>query len=316
VSSVAPVASGYDRSLRPYLALADRAPTTKRRLEISSRHATYTSRAVTTHPVPKGPLAVRWLAWELGEVRAGAPATATVEVENAGAATWRSGHLEGIQASYHWLDERGNPIVWDGLRTPFPEPVPPGRRARLELRLRGPVPPSRYRLALDLADETRCWFAEVGNSGPELEVDVLPRIGRALAARGGDPGALAAQEEPLVPEEEAEAVAHLAEGVAPAPDWSRRVLDAHQRGYGLVGGSVDVPAGLLRRRPRGLEPYAPGTGRLPAFPHPLLCPSVVGGVEPEWAEPVEGLPAARAPGGEPWLYDGRIAVRAALGRRR
>jgi hypothetical protein len=277
---------------------------------------------VATHPVPKGPLAVRWLAWQVGEVRAGAPASATVEVENAGTAVWRSGHLQGIHASYHWLDERGNPIVWDGVRTPFAQPVPPGGRARLELRLTGPTPPGRYRLAFDLTDETRCWFAEVGNAQPELEVEVQPRIGRALAARGGDPAALAAQEEPLVPEHAAEAVAHLADGCAPAPDWSRRVLDAHQRGYAVVGGSIEIPAGFFRRRPRALAPYAPGSGRQPTFAHPLLCPSVIAGVEPVWAEPVEGLPAARAPEGETWLYDGRIAVRAGVrarprsGRRR
>jgi hypothetical protein len=263
---------------------------------------------VVQQPVPKGPLAARWLSWQVGEVRAGGPALATVEVENAGSATWRSGHLQGVHASYHWLDERGNPIVWDGIRTPFPEPVPPGGRARLELRLAGPMPPGRYRLALDLTDETRCWFAEVGNVGPELDVDVVPRVARALAARGGDPAALAAQEEPLVPEEAAGAVAYLADGCAPAPDWSRRVLDAHQRGYALVGGSVGVPARLLRGRPRSLAPYAPGTGRLSTFEHPLLCPSVLAGVEPRWVEPVEGLPAAHPPEGEPWLYDGRITI--------
>ena len=39
-----------------------------------------------------------------------------VELENAGAVAWRS---EGRDSalSYHWLDELGNPIVWDGLRS-------------------------------------------------------------------------------------------------------------------------------------------------------------------------------------------------------
>ena len=44
-------------------------------------------------------------------------------------------------ASYHWLDERGNPIVWDGLRTPLPHAVAPGERVTLALALRGPIPP-------------------------------------------------------------------------------------------------------------------------------------------------------------------------------
>lgn len=256
-------------------------------------------------PVPKGPLAVRWHGLELGPVRAGALASARVELENAGSAAWRP----GLSVSYHWLDGLGNPIVWDGIRTPFAEPVAPGARVAVDARIRGPLPPGRYRLALDLVEEHLLWLAEVGNAPLERDVEVEPRVRRALAARGGDAVALAAQEEPLVPEEEAEAVAHLADGVAPAPDWSRRVLDAHQEGYALVGGSVTAPRGLLRRGGE-LEPYAPGPGRVPGFGYPLVCPSVVRGVEPAWVEPVAGLPAARPPAGEPWVYDARIALRA------
>jgi hypothetical protein len=180
--------------------------------------------------------------------------------------------------------------------------------------LRGPIPPGRYRLSIDLVDEGRAWFGELGNQALELEQEVVPRVGRALAARGGEPEALAAQEEPLVAENEAEVVAHLAAGCAPAPDWSRLVLDAHQEGYALVGGAIAASGGLLGRTPKELAPWAPGTGRVPRFPHPLLCPSVVTGVEPAWIDPVAGLPAARAPDGEPWLYDGRILIRARRGR--
>jgi hypothetical protein len=257
--------------------------------------------------VPAGPLAVRWLRLRLGEVRAGALAFAEVELENAGSAAWRD-----ILISYHWLDPFGNAIVWDGLRTPFGEPVAPGHRARASLRLRGPMPPGRYRLALDLVDEGRLWFEEVGNAPLEREVDVAPRIARALAVRGGDPDALAAQEERLVDEVDAAAVAHLADGCAPAPDWSRRVLDAHQEGFAVVGGAIEPTGGLLERRRLGkaLAAWAPGGGRVPRFPHPLLCPSLVRGAEGEWLDPVEGLPALRPADDEPWIYDGRIVVTA------
>ena len=172
------------------------------------------------HDVPKGPLAVRWLGVELDPPRAGALVAATVELENAGSATWRSGEREGIQLAYHWLDERGNPIVWDGVRTGFHPPLRPGERRRVAMRVRAPIPPGRYRFALDLVDENRFWFAEVGNRPLELDQEVRPRISRALAVRltGRDEEterALAEQEEPLVPEAEAEAVAHLAPGCLP-----------------------------------------------------------------------------------------------------
>ncbi|HSC92024.1 MAG TPA: hypothetical protein VLB86_10270 [Gaiellaceae bacterium] len=253
-----------------------------------------------------GPLAARWTLRDLPPIRAGAPAHVDVEVENAGTATWRP---DSIRASSHWLDPRGNPIVWDGIRNELPRGLAPGERAALRLAVRGPLPPGRYRLALDLVDEHRLWFAEAGSEALLLDVEVAPRVARRLAVRGGDPAALEAQVEALVAENEAEAVAHLAPGVAPAPDWSRRVLDAHQEGYALVGGSVEWGGGLLRRRPRELAPYAPGQGRVPAFPHPLVCFSHVRGLAPDTAEPVAGLPAATAPDDEPSLFDGRIVVR-------
>lgn len=265
-------------------------------------------------PVPRGPLAVRWHGLDLPDVlRAGAPVDATVELENAGSAPWRSRGEAGVQLSYHWLDDRGNALVWDGERTRLPEPVAPGERRRLPMRLRAPIPPGAYGLAVDLVEEFRFWFADVGNVPLQRAVAVRPRIERRLAARGGDPAALAAQEEPLVAEAAAEAVAHLAPGIAPAADWSRRVLDAHQEGYAVVGGSVAVGRGLLGRGlfgrgRRDLRPWAPGGGRQPRFPHPLLCPSLVRGADGDWVGEVAGLPALRPSADEPWLFDGRITV--------
>jgi hypothetical protein len=243
---------------------------------------------------------VRWRALEVGRVLAGASGHVAVALENAGAAPWRSDGELGIQLASHWLDERGNPIVWDGPRAALPRPLAPGEAIELDLPIRGPIPPGRYRLAVDLVDEGRLWFAEVGNDPLEREIDVAPRIGRRLAVLDGD---VPNQEEPLVELEDAEAVAYLAPGVVPAPDWSRRVLDAHQEGYAIVGGSIEASSRRLRR---ALAAWAPGTGRVPAHPGPLLCPSVVKGVDPERADPVEGLPAVVRPRDEPWLYDGRI----------
>ena len=272
---------------------------------------------VGEHPVPSGPLAVRWLAYELGGARAGATGGARVLLENAGSATWRSRGTEGVQLAYHWLDDRGNPILWDGIRSAFAAPVAPGGRVEVPVELRAPMPPGRYRLAFDLVEEHRYWFAEIGSHALELEVDVAPGIAARRLAVVVHPGpgdeaetraALAAQAEPLV-ENEPAAVAHLAAGCLPAPDWSRRVLDAHEEGFAAVGGSLEPDGGPLARRSwaKRLAPWAPGTGRNPSFPYPLLCPSLVAGLEPgEHA----GLPAWEGDG--PALYDGRIALRLRL----
>ena len=265
---------------------------------------------VGEHPVPVGPLAVRWLGYDLPQLRAGEAAPARVALRNAGTATWRSRRETGVRLSYHWLDDRGNAIVWDGPRVTLERPVAPGEEVELETLLRAPQPPGRYRLAFDLVEEFRFWFAEVGSWPLELDVVVAPRIAHrrlAVVIHGGNDtetaAALAAQEEPLV-ETEAVATAHLVAGAIPEPDWSRRVLDAHAEGFAAVGGSIET-------RDRALRPWAPGGGRNPAFSHPLLLPSLLTGLEPGEHE---GLPAYE-PNGEPAIFDGRIRLRLPRGRR-
>jgi hypothetical protein len=234
-----------------------------------------------------------------------------VRLRNDGSASWRSRGKSGVQLSYHWLDDRGNAIVWDGPRHALERPVAPGEEMEAALTVRAPQPPGRYRLAFDLVEEFRFWFAEIGSTPLELDVDVAPRIDErrlAVVVHDGDDdettAALAAQEEPLVAEG-AVATAHLVPGALPAPDWSRRVLDAHAEGFAAVGGSIEGGD-------RSLRPWAPGGGRNPSFEHPLLLPSLLAGIEPgEHA----GLPA-HAPDEEPWLFDGRIRLRLRRGRRR
>src|SRR4051812_30886988 len=252
-------------------------------------------------PIPKGPLAARFLDWSLDAVRAGAVGRGVAVVENAGTATWRSGVGADIRVSYHWLDTRGNPIVWDGIRASLPHPVEPGGSVRVDLEVQGPMPPGPYVFALDLIAEHRAWFAELGGSAVVQRVDVEQRIERRLAVEGAGAGALDAQEEPPVALADADAVAYLAPGVVPAADWTRRILDAHQEGYAIVGGSRTAGAPRLRgRRARAeLAPWKPGTGRVPGFPPPLACPSLTRDVVPDWVAPVAGLPAVRPRQHEP-----------------
>src|SRR5690242_17925534 len=98
-----------------------------------------------------GPLVPQWLAVRHGTIEAGAASDVAVEAENAGSAPWRTRGVEdGLFLSYHWLDERGNPIVWDGERTPLERVVAPGEALSQSIRVRGPIPPGRYRFAVDL----------------------------------------------------------------------------------------------------------------------------------------------------------------------
>ena len=181
-----------------------------------------------------------------------------------------------------------------------------------------PRPPGSYRLAFDLVKEHRFWFHELGSTPLELPIDVRPRIDERrlrVVVSGGDDAetedALAAQEEPLVAEG-AIAVAYLVAGAAPAPDWSRLLLDAHAEGWPAVGGAVEVADGLsARSERRRLAAWAPGGGRNPRFPEPLLFPSLLEGLETELRD---GLPAYAGADG---LFEGRavVTLRPRSGRR-
>jgi hypothetical protein len=207
--------------------------------------------------------------------QAGAVETVQVELENTGSIAWR----DGIALAYHWLDDRDNPIVWDGLRT-LVTGVGPGERRTVGARVRAPIPPGPYRLAFDMVAEHRAWFSALGSPMLTLDLVVLPR--------------------------EAEPSASLPPNVEPASDWEERVRAAHAEGYAVVAGAISWEG----RRPRALAPYEPGPGRVPRFDAPLLCPSVLPGVELERLADVAGLPAYAAPANEPWVYDGRIVLRA------
>ncbi len=233
--------------------------------------------AAPEHAVPAGPLAVRWLAYELEPAQAGALGSARVEIENAGASSWRE-----LSVAYHWLDDLGNALDWDGLRTAI-APLAPGERTETDLAVRGIMPPGRYRLAFDVVREHRYWLSEIGNAMLELDVEVGPRDATAAAA-------------------------HLPPEVEPSPDWRDLARRAHEEGYAAVGGSIDAG------RDRAFRAYRPGGGRNPSFTEPLVCPSLLPPLVPNCT--VAGLPAWRPEGDEPWIYDAGITARLRSDRRR
>ena len=253
---------------------------------------------------------------------------AAVTFRNEGTVQWRppDESERGIWLGSHWLDRLGNAIVWEGERAPLPHHVGPGEEITLETTIRGPIPPGPYRLALDLVDEGRCWFADVGNQPLERDVDVATRLldrtlGVVVSAGTSSliaqtQAALAGQDEPIA--DAGGVVVFLAAGCAPQADWSRLVLDAHDEGYAAVGGSLKLSGvGLLQRQARRtLAAWAPGAGRKPNWNLPLVCPSLAPEVRDKvpMGAPVAGLPAVdlRQVDGEPWLFDGRIVVNVPL----
>ena len=99
-----------------------------------------------------------------------------VVLSNRGWLTWHSDRVPSFALSYHWLSiDTEEVVIYDGLRTPFPQPVDPGRKIQVEARVRAPGYPGTYLLVWDVVQEHRTWLSLEG---------VFP--GRTIAKVEGD----------------------------------------------------------------------------------------------------------------------------------
>lgn len=81
-----------------------------------------------------------------------------VDVTN-GSRSWLSSAFphHPVELSYRWLDESGARIA-EGHRTPFREPLAPGRSAQVTATVEAPPAPGRYTLALTLVQDGFAWL--------------------------------------------------------------------------------------------------------------------------------------------------------------
>jgi hypothetical protein len=99
-----------------------------------------------------------------------------VTLSNRGWLTWQSAQAPTFALSYHWLSvDTEEVVIYDGLRTPFPQPVDPGDEIALQARVRAPGYPGTYLLVWDVVQEHRTWLSLEG---------VLP--GRTIATVEGE----------------------------------------------------------------------------------------------------------------------------------
>ena len=86
-----------------------------------------------------------------------------VTLSNRGWLTWQSAQTPTFALSYHWLSVNTEEVViYDGLRTPFPQPVDPGEEIQLQARVRAPGYPGTYLLVWDVVQEHRTWLSLEG----------------------------------------------------------------------------------------------------------------------------------------------------------
>jgi len=88
------------------------------------------------------------------------PIDVPLTITNTGRATWDSDAAEPLALSYHWVANDSDEVVaWEGIRTPFPAPVRPGRTVSLTAQVDGPGRPGRFRLMWDIEQQHRLWFS-------------------------------------------------------------------------------------------------------------------------------------------------------------
>jgi hypothetical protein len=108
-----------------------------------------------------------------GPVQVLSATTFTVEIGNRGTETWgSSGGPYPIRLSYHWMNEDGTPHVWEGLRTPLPRDVLPGRTLVGRVLVHTPELPGVYYWRPAVVQEGAQWIPDASDPVTQFLVRV------------------------------------------------------------------------------------------------------------------------------------------------
>lgn len=122
------------------------------------------------------------------EIKTGERVTAEIGFKNTSTVTWpskpNSKNKNQVNLSYHWLNNKGEMVVFDGARTGMPNDLKAGESVELKPEILAPDKPGEYILEVTLVQEGVAWFPE--NDGDKIVVPV-----RVVAAQPGAQGAVA-----------------------------------------------------------------------------------------------------------------------------
>jgi SAM-dependent methyltransferase len=89
--------------------------------------------------------------------------------------TWDSDADQPINLSYHWLDSRRSPVIYDGIRTRLPCRLEQATSTRASIAVRAPSRAGKYILQIDLVEEHVTWFSRAGAQPYETSIRVSGR---------------------------------------------------------------------------------------------------------------------------------------------
>ena len=113
----------------------------------------------------------------------GQTASVDVRLHNTGDRTWDASGPHPFALSYHLEDASGNPVTYDGLRTPLPVDVAPGTAVDLQAQILAPRSQGTYVVEWDGVQEAVTWFSWTGTpvartslnvSGPAASQSAVP----------------------------------------------------------------------------------------------------------------------------------------------
>jgi hypothetical protein len=87
---------------------------------------------------------------------------------------WWGGDVAPVKLCYHWFDQEGGTVIFNGIRTELPnEGIGPGEKAKLKMRIKMPDCSGAYKLQLTLLQEYFEWFETIGLETSWLSVNYV-----------------------------------------------------------------------------------------------------------------------------------------------
>jgi hypothetical protein len=104
----------------------------------------------------------------------GETCTLTVWVENTDSQPWSSSEEDRIYLSYHWKDEFGSIVEYDGIRTKINGAINENETTEQVINVNAPDVSGTYTLELTMVKEQGYWFEEVGFETTLIKSEVKP----------------------------------------------------------------------------------------------------------------------------------------------
>jgi len=98
------------------------------------------------------------------QLQIGQTVAVPVTVTNTGLGVFPAAGATPVDLSYHWYDQSGKLVVWEGLRTALPADLRPGQTVPLQAQVQSPPDGGTYQLRFDLVLEGVSWFSVRGTA--------------------------------------------------------------------------------------------------------------------------------------------------------